>query len=318
MPLISVIIPAYNAERTILETIKSVQSQTYSDLELVVINDGSTDRTLDLLNSIQDDRLKVFSFHNSGVCVARNYGISQAKGEFISFIDADDLWASNKLEAQLDALKQHPEADVAYSWTYFFYEQTGEKIPGHPAFFTGNVYGDLLKENFITSGSNILVRREAIQKIGEFDSTFPHCADWDFYLRLAAQCKFVVVSQHQIFYRQSTTSMTSTKISGIEKQLITMLEKAYQSAPVEYQQIKNHSLSWVYEYCTQQYLQYSSDIEGIKIANQKFCKAVQLRPQILLQPYGQSLIRWLIKRWIFASFPLLSMGSNSKQENMKS
>ena len=304
MPSISIIIPAYNAERTILETIKSVQNQTYSDFELIVINDGSKDGTLELVNSIQDERLKVFSYKNGGVCVARNYGFSHATGEFISFIDADDLWTPEKLEAQLDALKQQPEADVAYSWTYFFYEQTGEKIAGHPVFFTGNVYGDLLKENFIASGSNILVRREAIKQVGEFDSTFPHCADWDFYLHLAAQCKFVVVPKHQIFYRQSTTSMTSTKISEIEKQLITMLEKAYQFAPAEYKQVKNHSFSWIYEYCTQQYLQYSTDLEGVKIASQKFWKAVQLRPQILLEDYGQSLFRWLLKRWLVTLFKL--------------
>lgn len=306
MPLISVIIPAYNAERTILETIKSVQNQTWSDFELIVINDGSTDRTLELVNSIQDKRLKVFSFQNGGVCVARNYGISYATGEFISFIDADDLWTLDKLEVQLDALKQHPEADVAYSWTYFFYEHTEEKIPGHPAFFAGNVYKGLLKENFIASGSNILVRREAINKVGNFDSTFPHCADWDFYLRLAAQSKFVLVPKHQIFYRQSTTSMTSTKINTIESQLIKMLEKTYQSAPVEYQQTKNYSLSWIYEYCTQQYLQYTTNIEGVKIASQKFWQAVQLRPQILLKPYGQSLVRWLLKRWIFVFLPFLA------------
>ena len=303
MTLISVIIPAYNAERTLRQTIESIQNQTFSNIEIIVINDGSTDRTLDVLADISDQRLKVFSYENGGVCAARNRGVSYAAGDFISFVDADDLWTSDKLEAQFNALKAHPDADVVYSWTYFFYEQTGETISGHPTFFEGDVYTALLQENFLSSGSNILVRKERINQIGGFDPTFPHCADWDFYLRLSAQCKFALVPKHQVIYRQSTTSMTSTKINGIEQQCLLMLEKAYQAAPAKYQSLKNRSLSWVYAYCTQQYLQYSTDLMGIQIASQKFLKSIQLRPQILLEGYGQSLARWLIKRYIQFLFP---------------
>jgi glycosyltransferase involved in cell wall biosynthesis len=298
MPRISVVIPAYNAESTIQKTVESVQSQTFSDIEIIVINDGSTDRTLDLLENISDSRLKIFSYENAGVCAARNRGIFHATGEFISFVDADDWWTPDKLEAQFNALKSHPEAGVAYSWTFFFYEHAGNKVPGHPAFFEGDVYAALLQENFLASGSNVLARRIAIEQVGEFDSTFPHCADWDYYLRLAAHCKFALVQKHQIIYRQSTTSMTSTKIDGVEKQCLSMLNKAYQSAPAKYQHLKNHSFCWIYQYCTQQYLQYSTDLAGIQTAGQKFWQAVQLHPQILLEGYGQSLMRGLSKRWL--------------------
>jgi glycosyltransferase involved in cell wall biosynthesis len=88
---ISVIIPAYNAEKTILTTIESVLDQTYSNFELIVINDGSTDNTLNLINKIKDNRLKLHSFENAGLPSARNKGIKLARGEFISFIDADNL-----------------------------------------------------------------------------------------------------------------------------------------------------------------------------------------------------------------------------------
>src|SRR4028118_518511 len=139
MPQISVIIPAYNAERTIRETIESVQQQTFLDLELIVINDGSKDRTVELVQSIKDDRLKIFSYENGGVCVARNRGIDHANGEFIAFLDADDLWTPDKLELQAAALKQHPEAGVAYSWTYFMdVDEQGEAssfLPSPPYAF---------------------------------------------------------------------------------------------------------------------------------------------------------------------------------------
>jgi len=119
MPVISVIIPAYNAEKTILETIQSLQKQTFTDFEIIVINDGSTDGTVELLNAIEDSRVKVFSYENGGLPVARNRGIDRATGEYITFVDADDLWTPDKLELQLTALRQHPEAGIAYSWTAF-------------------------------------------------------------------------------------------------------------------------------------------------------------------------------------------------------
>src|SRR5919202_5944333 len=100
MPTIFVVIPAYNAERTILETVASVLQQTFSDFELIVIDDGSRDRTVELLQSIKDERLKVFSYENGGLPVARNRGISRSNGEFITFVDADDLWTPDKLELQ--------------------------------------------------------------------------------------------------------------------------------------------------------------------------------------------------------------------------
>ncbi len=297
MPIISVIIPAYNAERTILETIESIQQQTFSDFEIIVINDGSTDKTLELLQNIKDNRLKILSYENGGVCVARNRGISHATGELIAFLDADDMWTPDKLELQLAALQQHPEAGVAYSWTYFMYEQEGSVVPGKPVFFEGNVYPKLLVENFIAHGSNLLIWRKVIESVGEFDSTFPHCADWDFYLRLAAQYPFVLVPKHQIFYRQSSGSMTS-KIDGIEKQMLKLFEKSYQTAPSEYQYLKNQSLAWLYAYCTQQYLQHSTDLNEVNKAGHKLWTAICWHPQILLGDYAQSLIRWLIKKWI--------------------
>ena len=113
VPIISVTIPTYNAESTILETVESFQNQTFSDWELIVINDGSKDKTLELLQSIEDERIKIFSYENAGLAAARNRGIYHATGEFIAFLDADDMWTPDKLELQLAALQQHPEAGVA-------------------------------------------------------------------------------------------------------------------------------------------------------------------------------------------------------------
>ena len=298
MSTISVIIPAYNAERTIQETIKSVQKQTFQDFELIVIDDGSKDKTLDVIQKIADPRIKCFSYENGGNSLARNRGISHATGGFVSFIDADDLWTPDKLELQLAALQKHPEASVAYSWTTNFTNGQEESVfPCNPIFFEGNVYDKLLVNNFVANGSNILVRRKAIELVGEFEPTLKRCADWDFYIRLAAKCHFVVVPKHQIFYRQSSSSL-SMNIELVEQQSVRVIDRAYQSAPPEYQYLKNQSLAWIYEYCTQQYLKRSTDISKAKKASQKFWTAIRLYPRILLDDYGRDLCIWLIKKWI--------------------
>ncbi len=174
--MISVIIPAHNAQVTIAKTIESVRQQTYSNLEIIVINDGSSDRTLEVVNNIPDPRIKLFNYPNSGVATARNRGIAKAKGEYIAFLDADDFWTEDKLELQLQALTTNLAAGVAYSWTYFLYPED-VCFPSDPVYHQGNIYPQLLTKNFIHHGSNPLIRRKAIASVGEFDPRFPHCAD---------------------------------------------------------------------------------------------------------------------------------------------
>lgn len=116
MVLISVIIPAFNAEKTIVQTVQSVLTQSLDNLEVIVIEDGSTDGAISVLSQIQDPRLRVVQFPNEGVAASINRGIQQAHGEYISFLDADYLWITDKLKEQYKSLKAQPEAAVVYSW----------------------------------------------------------------------------------------------------------------------------------------------------------------------------------------------------------
>lgn len=281
-PQISVIIPAYNAERTILETIASVQQQTFSNFELIIINDGSTDRTLELLNSVEDPRLKIFSYSNGGLPVARNRGISHASGDFIAFLDADDLWTPDKLEAQLAALQQHPEAGVAYSWTYYM-DENGESIHSSKTVsFEGNVYANMLLGNFLESGSNPLIRKHAIESVGEFDSTLASCEDWEYWLRLAARWPFVVVPKQQILYRQTSGAMSS-KIEVMEKYHLIVIERAFASAPLELHSLKYQSIANVYQFLAHLCLTRLPSASGAKLASQKLKIAIGSYPPILLK-----------------------------------
>jgi GT2 family glycosyltransferase len=300
MTTISVIIPTYNAERTILETIASVLQQTFSDFELIVINDGSTDRTLELLNTVKDARLKIFSYLNGGVPVARNRGITHAIGDFLAFLDNDDLWTPDKLELQLAALQQHPEAGVVYSWAYYMDEKGESFYADKPIFFEGNVYEQLLVRDFIASGSSCLIRRQAIDSVGEFDSSVPGADDWDYWLRLARHWPFVLVPKAQIFYRQSLGSQSSNA-EIMEKNTLRVIEKAFQSAPPEMQSLKNQSLANTYTYLAYKYWARIESGDGAKPAVQKVWMAIRLYPPILLNSWARNLF---IKLLVIQFFPV--------------
>lgn len=291
MPVISIVIPAYNAERTILETIASVRQQTFADFELIVINDGSTDRTLDLLKTIEDDRLKVFDDRNGGVATARNRGICKSTGEFVAFLDADDLWADDKLEVQLAALKEHPSAGLAYSWTYNMSEE-GELLHPIEPTFSGAVYADLLLANFLSNGSNPLVRRQTIESVGEFYSDIQGVEDWDYWLRIAANWDFIVVPKHHVFYRQSANSQ-SAKIDIMKGEILKMLERSFESAPLKFQHLKKKSLSNTYQYYVEVYLRdvnTSSSTGKINRAISNLWQGILLSPVSVLSKYTQSMI----------------------------
>lgn len=299
MPTISVIVPAYNAEQTILETIASLRWQTFSDFELIVINDGSTDRTLDRLNTVRDARLKIFSYENAGVSIARNRGLQHATGDFITFIDADDLWTSDKLELQLSALKQCPQAGVAYSKTYFMDEPGKTFHVDNLPLPEGDVYARLLTKNFLLSpGSNPLIRRQALESVNGFDSNFTHGEDWDLYLRLASQWEFVAVQQPQVFYRQSSTS-ASSQVEVMEQSSLKVIEKAFQAAPLTLKPLKKQSLANLYRFLAHLYLSRCIERDRLNLAAQKLQTAIRFYPRILLQKKTLVLVFKLLLMRIF-------------------
>jgi glycosyltransferase involved in cell wall biosynthesis len=247
MPLISVIIPAYNAEKTIRESIDSALKQTCSDFELIVVDDGSTDATAAIVAAVDDPRIKLFSYTNAGGAVARNRGLAQATGEFVAFLDADDLWLPEKLSAQLTALKACPEAKVAYCWTDSIDESGQALRQGCHITANGNVFAKLLLVCFVVSGSNPLIYRSALLEINGFDESLTASQDYDLYLRLAARYPFVAVPAPLVLYRLSRTSM-STNLRRLEATSLQVRKQAFAKSlqplsPV----LLNHSIANFYK-----------------------------------------------------------------------
>lgn len=255
MPTISVIIPTYNSEKTIHKTIESVLNQTFTDFELIIVNDDSQDSTLDIISQFQDPRIKVFSYPHAGGNVSRNRGLKVSVGEFISFLDADDIWTPDKLQLQLQALKAEVKAKVAYSWTDYIDQKGDFLLSGTHITANGDVYEQLLVTNFLENGSNPLIRREAVITLGGFDESLSAAQDWDMWLRLAHQFHFVAVPSVQILYRISGNSLSSN-LARQEKACLLVLERAYQAKPSLDKHIRRKSLAQLYKYLTCKALQH--------------------------------------------------------------
>ncbi|MEH1928971.1 glycosyltransferase [Nostoc sp.] len=254
LPIISVIIPAYNTEKTIKETIQSVLNQTFIDFELIVINDGSQDSTLEVVTQIQDPRIKIFSYSNAGGNVSRNRGLDRAGGEFVSFLDADDLWTPDKLQSQLKALQENVTAKVAYSWTDYIDTKGQFLFSGKRINENGNIYENLLLNNFLENGSNPLICKKALITLGGFDEFLSAAQDWDMWLRLASKFNFICVPSVQILYRISPNSV-SCNLLRQEKSCLQVLERAYKERPSTLKNSWNISLRNLYKYLTCKALQ---------------------------------------------------------------
>ena len=232
MVLVSVIIPAYNSESTIQATLDSVRAQSYTQLEIIVIDDGSQDSTVEIVASVAklDARIRWFSYSNAGPAIARNRGIEKATGDFLSFMDADDLWTTDKIEAQLAQLKKCPEAGLAYSFVNWIDGSDEFLRPGSHVKANGYALEQLLVGNFIDNGSNVLIRRDVISAVGKFNPQLPPSEDWDMWLRIAALYQFACIPKVQVLYRVLPTSLSSN-VKKLSDTNLAVLDKFFSHHP---------------------------------------------------------------------------------------
>jgi glycosyltransferase involved in cell wall biosynthesis len=293
VPEISVIIPVFNGESTILETDASVQAQDFGNLEIIVINDGSTDNTQSLLESLGEPRLKVFNYENGGVPTSRNRGIDRSRARFLSFLDADDLWTSDKLSGQLEALRKNPAAGAAYSWTSFIDSDGRFLYDRERTMFEGDVHDELLKGNFIASGSNPLLRRECMDAVGRFDPAVPGGADdWDYWLRFSRRWNFVVVPRYHVIYRVHSDSI-SAKVDNMENGMIEVLNRELRAEPAPPREVVRECKAWIRQYAAFLYLARTETSDALRNASRKLRESIRLHPPLFLERKTQFLL-WSI------------------------
>ena len=190
MPLISIVIPLYNKERFIKETLDSVFNQSFTDYEIIIVNDGSTDSSVFIVNAIEDQRITVLSNQNKGVSYARNFGISKANSDLIALLDGDDLWEQNHLENLYNLYEKFPDCGLyatAYNKKYF----NGEKIKASYNGLAKEYFG-IIEDYFLASikdgiawTSAVLIPMKTFRKVGVFDEEMRSGQDTDLWIRIA-------------------------------------------------------------------------------------------------------------------------------------
>ena len=216
--LVSVIIPAYNAEKFIARTLRSVLNQTYRRLEVIVVDDGSIDGTAEIVRRMMkaDRRLTLYQQSNAGVAAARNYGIEKSTGAFIAPIDADDLWHETNIDKQVQLFATDDESlGMVYAWSINIdeldYPIGSVKAPPH----YGYVYPVMMHYNLVGSGSACVIRRSCLEVVGGYSTELlaqnaQGCEDWDIYLRIARRYRVGVVPELLVGYRITASSMSAS------------------------------------------------------------------------------------------------------------
>jgi len=213
-PRVSVIMPAYNCAATIGDAVHSVLAQSDAEVEVLVVDDGSTDGTPDVLADF-DQRVRVLRQSNSGPAAARNRALAAAQGEYLAFLDADDLWLPGKLQAQLDYLARHPELSVVYSrWARWHVDgpspATEPDTEGIDADASGWIYTGMLLDSMIHS-ITALVRRNVIDDVGGFDESLRTGEDYDFWLRVTHRYRVAKLARTLALYRIHPASTTAVE-----------------------------------------------------------------------------------------------------------
>jgi glycosyltransferase involved in cell wall biosynthesis len=201
-PKVSVIIPAYNTEGYLAETIRSVLDQTYDDFEVIVVDDGSSDGTLALARSFEP-RITVLTKPNGGPASARNLAIRNSRGDYIAFLDSDDLWMKDKLEEQVALLERNPEVGLVYGQALMFRQNNGELNVSEKIGFTCDPSFRLLLQGNYIPNSTVMVRRVCINKVGLLNEAraLIGVEDYEYWLRITKHFAMSGIGRPLIYYR---------------------------------------------------------------------------------------------------------------------
>lgn len=227
-PTVSVIIPTYNRAHLIDESLKSVFEQTFVDWEIIVVDDGSTDDTMDRIKEYDDDRIRYYRIEHCGVIgTVRNVGIKNAHGKFIAFLDSDDLWQPSKLDYQLSLLNENPQASFVFGHGQQF-GNSATATPELEKFFLGNVFKPFLLEGrFIFYVPTLLFKREVLDKISFIDESLFYSGDIDFFLRIAYAFEGIFSQNIVVRIRKQEMSHSLNDELSAYKEYLVMLKKHF-------------------------------------------------------------------------------------------
>lgn len=234
-PIVSVIIPTFNRASMVLEAAQSVCQQTFQDFELIIIDDGSTDGTVEELKKIARPFHYRFQ-ENQGVSKARNQGIQVARGKWIAFLDSDDLWRPQKLETQMRFFSEHPEARICQ--TEEIWIRNGRRV--NPQKKHQKVSGPIFAPSLVlclVSPSAVMIQKKLFDQVGFFDETLPACEDYDLWLRIASELPIYLIDRPLVIKRGGHPDQLSHTTPALDRYRIQALEKLLSSGRLSPEQV---------------------------------------------------------------------------------
>jgi GT2 family glycosyltransferase len=226
-PIVSVIIPTYNRWPLVGDAIDSVLAQSYGDFEVIVVDDGSTDYTVQQLSGF-GSRLRVLQQRNRGVSAARNLAARQARGKYLAFLDSDDLWLPEKLEIQTVFMEQNPSVQICQTEEVWI--RNGVRV--NPKSKHRKPSGDIFLPSLelcLVSPSAVMLTRELFERIGGFDETLPVCEDYDLWLRIALNHLVPLINDTLVIKRGGHADQLSRSIWGMDRYRVSALQKLLRS-----------------------------------------------------------------------------------------
>ena len=235
-PKVSVIVPTYNRANQLEGTLRSIVSQTYQDFELIVVDDGSTDNTSKVIESFPSAQYLPMK-KNSGVSKARNIGLACAKGEFICFLDSDDLWKEKKLEIQIHWMESNTDNQVCYTDEIWVRNGVRVNQMNKHRKYTGDIFRHCLAL-CIVSPSSVMIRAKLFSEIGNFDESLPACEDYDLWLRIAVKYAFHFIEEPLIIKQGGHGDQLSRKYWGMDRFRVAALKKLLDQNSLDQEKLK--------------------------------------------------------------------------------
>jgi len=223
-PLVSVVIPTYNRAHLLSRAIHSALAQDFPELEVIVVDDGSTDETTQLVTQFEAVRAIRFE-HNRGGAATRNAGIEAARGEFVAFLDSDDEWLPIKTRRQVDVMRGSPAIGAVYCRYFVQDDATGQRIEGFSELYTGSIRPVLFRGRCPRSVSLFLVRRAALEQAGGFDESLAGFQDADLWIRLSDKWEFGAVDEALVVIHEHSGTRVTTDPIVRERALDSFLKK---------------------------------------------------------------------------------------------
>lgn len=307
---VSVVLPTYNGSKFLDEAISSVFKQTYSDYELVVVDDGSTDPNVKAICNRYKNKLTYIFQENRGLPAARNTGIVNSRGTYICFIDDDDIWMPEKLELQINFYKGLPSSKkvgLVFTWSVII-DETGKAIGYKKIHVEGNIFYDLFHQCLVYAPSSVMIRRDVFEIVGLFDEFFRMRQDWEIYFRIAKVFNIYSLDSLLVKYRMHSSKLSNrANMEKLEFYELKVLEKVFHNEKdnVKVCQMQNDVMA-------KQYLRYAAGYfldHDIKNCHARYRRALKYEKKsvgilfrlMYITSFSPRFIRniliWLFKAW---------------------